>query len=235
MRLRISYFFSTYQPFTAMLKKSTIQFLSDLKANNNRDWFQANKQTYQAAKTDFHTLVQQLIDAIGVFEPAIGHLAPKNCVFRINRDVRFSKDKSPYKSNFGANIVAGGKKSGNAGYYLHIEPSSCFIGGGKYMITPAELKKIRQEIGYNPDSLKNIINDAAFKAHFGELQGQQLKTAPKGYPKDHPEIKLLRYKNFYVSKNLSPDAIFESSFVQEVAATLKTMKPLNDFFNQATY
>ena len=138
--------------------KTILDFLTNLKANNNRDWFNENRNLYDDAKSDFESLINRLIPAIYNFDPDIGTLSAKQCVFRIYRDVRFSKDKSPYKTNMGGFIARGGRKGGFAGYYLHIDPQQSFIAGGMHMPPPNILKKVRQEILYNIDEFKSIIH-----------------------------------------------------------------------------
>ncbi len=214
-----------------MIAPATLQFLTELKVNNNRDWFNDNKSRYQDAQKNLEAVVAQIIE--GLEDEELTDIKPKSCLFRIYRDVRFSKDKSPYKTNMGAHIVKGGKKSGNAGYYMHIQPGELFFGGGMYGPPSKVLAKIRQEIDYNPDSFKKIIFSEEFKAHFGELEGSKLKTAPKGYPKDHPEIALLRFKDFLATKRLDDTVATSSDYVPLAIATFKAMKPLNDFLNQA--
>ncbi len=215
-----------------MLQHTTIQFLKDLKANNNRDWFAKHKSDFEMAKADILELTGQLIDGIKAFDPSIGELEPKKCMFRIYRDVRFSKNKDPYKTNLGAYIVKGGKKSGNGGYYLHIEPGGCFFGGGMYGPPSPLLKKIRQEIDYNEEEFRGIIGHTNFKIHFGDLQGSQLKSAPKGYPKDHQAIDLLRYKDFLAVENITEKALTTKGFVEKALTSFEAMMPLIHFLNR---
>ncbi|MGB0929225.1 MAG: DUF2461 domain-containing protein [Chitinophagales bacterium] len=216
-----------------MLNSDTLQFLRDLKENNNREWFHDHKKTYNAAKENVIDFVQTIITEIQKFDKSIVNLTPKQCLFRINRDIRFSKDKSPYKTNFGAGISAGGRKSMSAGYYLHIEPDNHFAGGGMWHPSSPNLKKIRQEIDYNTEDFEKIVANPKFVAFFGELQGDQLKTAPKGYPKDHPAIQYLRYKDFVAVRKLKDTQATSSDFAAIVAETMQTMKPLKDFLNEA--
>ncbi len=178
--------------------KTIIDFLTKLKQNNNRDWFNENKKHYNDAKSDFEDLINRLIPATNHFDPEIGTISAKQCVFRIFRDVRFSNDKSPYKTNMGGFIARGGRKGGFAGYYLHIDPEQSFIAGGLHMPAPEELKKARQEILYNIDDFKSIINKPSFKKTFGEIEGEQLKRPPKDFPADFPDIDLLKFKSYTV-------------------------------------
>lgn len=215
-----------------MLQKASIDFLKDLKKNNNREWFADNKSRYETAKEDVLQLAGQLIDGIKSFDPSIGDLDPKKCTFRIYRDVRFSKNKDPYKTNMGAYMVKGGKKSGNGGYYLHVEPDGCFLGGGMYGPAGPLLKKIRQEIDYNEDEFRGIIGSDTFKKHFEELHGSQLKTAPKGYPKDHQAIDLLKYKDFLATENITAKALTSKGFVKQALTSFEAMMPLIHFLNR---
>jgi uncharacterized protein (TIGR02453 family) len=175
-----------------MISPKTLQFLADLKENNTREWFDANRKYYQEARDDFNAFAQALLSGVEKLDPAIAaaQLAVKNCVFRINRDVRFSNDKSPYKTNFGAFFTPGGKNGGRAGYYLHLEEGVCFLAGGMYMPEAQTLKMVRQEIDYNLDVFKKILGDKEFKKYFphGLDNDSVLKKAPQGYDPGHPEI-----------------------------------------------
>lgn len=214
--------------------KAILNFLSELKNNNNKEWMDANKPLYQNLRKEFIGITDHLLKEMSKFDEGIQGLDPKKCIFRINRDVRFSKDKSPYKTNFGAFMVEGGKKSGNAGYYLHIQPGGeSFFGGGVYMPPSDRLTKIRQEIDYNPSELKNIIAASGFQGYFKEVKGEKLKTAPKGYPKDHPNIELLKLKSYTVWKELSDEELKSKEVAGYVLGGFKTMKPFNDYFNVA--
>lgn len=217
-----------------MLQPGTLQFLSKLKKNNNRDWFLANKKHYEAAKKDFLNTVQELISGIAAFDKRIAGLEAKNCIFRINRDLRFSNDKSPYKTNMGANMSPGGRKSPAAGYYFHIEPGGSFIAGGMFMPQPDKLKAVREDILYEPEKFKAIINNKNFKKHFPKLWDEdKLKTAPKGFDKEHPDIDLAKYKSYIVVKNISDKEITEKSFVKNILQAYKELKTLNDFLNKS--
>ena len=219
-----------------MLQISTIKFLKDLKKNNNKPWFDANRKQYEAAKTDFAAFIQQVIDALGKKDASIAHLTAKDCLFRINRDVRFSKDKSPYKTNMGAFINAGGKKSNLAGYYFHCEPGACFAGGGMYMPMPPELSKIRQEIDYNLADFKKIIGSKKFKTVYGDLDRDAeytLSRVPKGYEPTNPAGDYLKLKS-YVATYKVPDASLTSkTLVKEVVAAFEALQPLILFLNEA--
>ena len=162
------------------IHKTTLEFLNGLKHNNNREWFLKNQAAYKDAKLNFETFVQEIINQIIVFDPIMKGLEVKSCIFRINRDIRFSNDKSPYKSNFGAFIVRGGKMNGDkfAGYYFHIEPGGSMIAGGAYVPPSQWLNAIREKISDEPDEFLKIINDKNFKKYFGNIEGEKLKTAP---------------------------------------------------------
>jgi uncharacterized protein (TIGR02453 family) len=216
-----------------MLQKSTLDFLKKLAKNNNKEWFDNNRSLYEAAKKDIAQFTEQLIKEIAQFDSSVAHLTSKDCTFRINRDVRFSKNKEPYKINMGTYISSGGKKSMLAGYYVHIQPNGAtFIAGGMYMPDAALLNNIRQEIDYNTEEFKGIINSKSFKKTFGTLQGEKLKTAPKGYEKDHPEIELLKHKSYIVSKPLSDDELYNKNLVKIIAQSFKELYPLNQFLNR---
>ncbi len=182
-----------------MLKSTTIKFLKDLSKNNNKSWFEAHRKNYEEAKTDFAGFIQSIIDKHGKKDEGIAHLKSKDCMFRINRDVRFSKDKSPYKNNMGAYINKGGKKSVYGGYYFHCQPGQSFAGGGLWMPMPAELSKVRQEIDYNFDTFKKIIGSKKFKSVYDDLSRDSeyiLSRIPKGYEADNPAAEYLKLKSF---------------------------------------
>lgn len=217
-----------------LIKKSTLEFLNDLKNNNNRDWFLLNKSRYLEAKENYESFVQQLLNEIIVLEPIMKGLEVKSCVYRINRDIRFSNDKAPYKSHLGAFIVKGGKQNGDkyAGYYFHIEPGNHnMIAGGAYIPPAAWLASIREKIDDEGDKLLKILNTKDFKNTFGELEGERLKTAPKGYPKDHKYIEYLRMKSFLVEKTITDKDVITEKCFSTVLNAIKVMKPLNDFLN----
>jgi uncharacterized protein (TIGR02453 family) len=215
------------------IKKSTLDFLTGIKCNNNRDWFLGNRPSYLEAKSNFETFVQEIIDKIILFEPIMKGLEAKSCLFRINRDIRFSNDKSPYKSHFGAFMVRGGKNNGDrfAGYYFHIEPGKSIMAGGAYTPPAPWLSSIREKISDYPDDFLKITKAKEFIKYFGSLDGEKLKTAPKGYPKDHPNIELLKYKSYLVVNNASDKMVLDDDFQDHVIKVFKAMKPLNDYLN----
>jgi len=220
-----------------MLQSSTINFLRNLQKNNNRPWFEEHRTAYDEARADFFNLVEELIKRIAQFDAHIGRLAVKDCVFRINRDVRFSKDKRPYKNNMACYINREGKKGNGAGYYLHIEPGQSFAAGGIWMPEPAVLAGIRQEIDYNFVEWEKIINHKDFKKTFtkGVNSEEVLVRPPKGYDEDNPAINYLKMKSFTVSRSFTDKNVQDKDFVKEVTDTFKTMKPFIDFLNTALH
>lgn len=217
-----------------MLQPSTLKFLKELKKNNNKPWFDANRKKYEEAKVDFISFVDNTIAAITKFDPSVSGIKAKECIFRINRDIRFSKDKSPYKSNMGAYINPGGKKINTPGYYFHCEPGQSFAAGGLYLPVPEDLAKVRQEIDYNFDEWKKIVNDKIFKKYFTKVDGiEVLSRPPKGYAEDNPAIDYLKMKSFIVSRPLTDAELTGKSLVKEVTKTFSTMKPMLDYLNHA--
>jgi len=213
--------------------KTILSFLTQLEENNTREWFNDNKAVYEEARSHFESFINLLIVKIKEFDPEIDVNGAKECVFRIYKDVRFSKDKSPYKTNMGAYIAKGGRKSELAGYYMHIEPEGSFAGGGIYCPQPAVLKKIREDIYSQPEDIKAILNEKSFKASFPELYGDRLKTVPKGYPKDFKDGELLKFKDYTVIKYLSDKDILSDTLSDKVIAIFKIQKPFNDYLNKA--
>jgi uncharacterized protein (TIGR02453 family) len=218
---------------TPILNPEILAFLSSLEKNNNREWFEKNKSLYLNAKNSFDDFVMVLIQTAKSIDPDIGYLEPKNCTFRIYRDIRFSKEKTPFKTNFGAYISKGGKNSEWAGYYFHLEPSESFIAGGKYMPQGPALKAIREAIFYEPENFRAILEKPDFKKRFKGIMGEALKTAPQGYPKDHPDIDLLKYKAYAVYQPLSAQILKSPDLLDEITSAWKELKVLNDFLNRA--
>jgi len=221
----------------AQLTKQTLQFFKELKANNNREWFNDNKSRYEEAKSEFEIFVDALIREISKFDSSIAHHAARDCIFRIYRDVRFSKDKSPYKTHLGAHVTAAAKRSeihSRAGYYIHIEPGgNSMLAGGAYLPKGSWLKAIRQEIHYHSDDLKKILNHKDFKQYFGEIEGEKLKTTPKEYPADHPDIELLKYKSFLASHPCEDKKVLESNFLEHGVKVFRALYPFDSFLNRA--
>jgi uncharacterized protein (TIGR02453 family) len=219
-----------------MLSKDTLQFLEDLKANNNRDWFLDNKKRYEAFKKDLHQLISDLLDAMKPMDPSLEMLEVKNCTFRINRDIRFSKDKSPYKSHIRIWISSGAKGMNRSGYYIQIEKGASFIAGGLYCPEAEDLKKMRKEIAYFHDDLETILNEKEFKKEFKDFDRNEkntLKNPPRGYEKDHPAIELLKLKSFESTQRIDISEVTKKDFVATVSKKLIALKPLNDFINRA--
>lgn len=216
--------------------KDILNFLSVLKENNHKEWFDENRDWYQKTKKNYELFAGRLIQEILKFDKNIGTPEVKDCVFRIFRDVRFSNDKTPYKTHMGVYIAKGGRKSILGGYYFHMEPGNSVLAGGIWMPEAPVLKALRSEIYSYTDDFKGIINSKSFKKHFEKLDTDMglLRTAPKDFPKDFPDIDLLKYKSFTVSKSI-PDSIFENEekLIKESIEVFKELKPFNDFFNRA--
>lgn len=218
-----------------MIQKSSIDFLKKIKTYNNRDWFEKNKNLYLAAKDDVEKNLDEILSGIRTFDKRIKtELTAKKCMFRIYRDVRFSKDKRPYKNNLGASISPGGKMANAPGYYIHIEPGKTFIAGGMWMPPAPDLAKIRQEIDYNYKEFSKIISEKNFKKVFKKLdEDDKLVNVPKGYPKDHKAVEFLKLKSFIVVGTILEKDVLSKNFVKTAIAICKTMKPLNDFLQRA--
>ena len=210
-----------------------VQFLQELSENNNREWFQNNKKRYDESREKVLFITDVLINEIRKFDSDIPSLEPKDCMFRIFRDVRFSNDKRPYKTNFGSFIAKGGRKSIYAGYYFHIEPDGSFIGGGIYMPAAEQLKAIREYIDENGEEFSGLINNAKFKKVFPEMMDDKLKTSPKGFSPDHEFIDLLRYKSFAFSSRISQSEILADTYIEQLVHSFKILQPVNRFLNEA--
>lgn len=219
-----------------MLSKDTLQFLDDLKANNNRDWFLENKKRYEAVKKDYQQLVGDFLDVMKPLDPSLEMLEVKNCTFRINRDIRFSKDKTPYKSHLGVWLSSSVKGMNRSGYYLHLEKGASFIAGGLYCPEPEDLKKMRKEIAYFHDDLETILNKKDFKKEFKDFDRNEknmLKNPPRGFEKEHPAIEFLKLKSFESSQRIDISEATKKDFVATMSKKLIVLKPLNDFINRA--
>ena len=220
-----------------MLQPATLKFLQALKKNNSKEWFDANRKQYEIAKSDFAGFVDELIKQFGKKDPSIAGLSAKNCVFRINRDVRFSKNKDPYKTNMGASITAGGKKIMMAGYYFHLEPGGkSFVGGGLYMAEPDKLKKVRQEIDYNWPEFSKIIQHKKFKEFYSDLdtsEGMSLVREPKGYEKDNPAINYIKLKSWIALRPITDKELTEKELIKTITASFESLNPLILFLNRA--
>lgn len=219
-----------------MIQPSTLKFLKDLKKNNNKPWFDKNRKAYEEAKADFTAFIQKVIDQHGKSDPTIKSVVAKNCMFRINRDIRFSKDKSPYKTNMGAYINRGGKKSLFGGYYFHCQPGRCFTGGGLWMPMPPELNKIRQEIDYNFTEFKRIIGSKKFKSVYGDLSRDAeyvLTRVPKGYEPNNPAAEYLKLKSFVALVTLKDSDLVSKDLVKKTATAFDALQPLIEFINES--
>ncbi len=217
-----------------MLSQSILKFLSQLAKNNDREWFQDHRDEFEAAKAEFQQFVSALVQGIAEFDSSLEGIDAAKCIFRIYRDTRFSKDKSPYKTHFGAHLSAAANKfQHRAGYYVHIEPGASMLGGGAYMPPTEWLRPIRNHIEQHGDRLKKIISAAAFKKHFGALEGESLKTAPQGFDPNHKYIDLLKRKSLVAVHKPSDKEVTSPVFFKQVLVTFKAVKPLDDFLNEA--
>lgn len=213
--------------------QSLIAFLEKLQNNNHKDWFDANKKEYDKLRADWIQLAANIIEQTSKFDTDVSELDPKKCIFRINRDVRFSKNKDPYKNNFGISLSKGGKTTDFCGYYIHLQPGDCFIAGGSYQPMPDKLAAIRQEIDYNFEEFKSIIEHKEFVKHFGTLTGDKLQRPPKGYEIDNPAIEYIKHKGFLAFLKIPDKNLTEKELLKQCDSAFKAMKPLNDFLNRA--
>lgn len=210
-----------------------LPFLAALAEHNSKEWMDANKKWYLETRAEFLEDVGVLLKGIGEWEPAMLAFQPKECVFRQNRDIRFSANKAPYKSNFGAYFSPKGKKSEGPGYYLQIQPNNSFLAGGIWMPQAETLKKIRKEIDYSGAELQRIESNPDFKSLFGQIDGEKLKTSPRDYEADHEFIEYLRLKSFTVSSKISDRDIESGNFINIALDGFQKMRPLQEFLNQA--
>lgn len=213
--------------------EKVLQFLGELAQNNNKEWFNENRLRYEESRDKMLFITEVLINEIRKFDKSISALNPKDCLFRIFRDVRFSQDKQPYKTNFGSFIAKGGRKSMNPGYYFHIEPDNSFVGGGVYMPPAEPLKAIRNYMAEHAEEFLKITSENSFKLVFPEMYDDQLKTAPKGFPKDHQYIDLLKYKSFVFSKSLDNKMVTGDKFIEITVDSFKQLYKVNSFLNEA--
>jgi uncharacterized protein (TIGR02453 family) len=216
---------------TSVEMKPTLEFLGQLQQNNNKPWFEAHRAAYETVKGTFEEFVDGLIGGINKFDE-LDDLSAKECIFRINRDVRFSKDKSPYKPKLGASLAPGGRKSTRLGYYIHIAPyDESMIAGGLHAPMPPQLAKFRQAIDRDANAFKRITRSKAFAQYFGEVSGGRLSTAPQGYPRDHPEIELLKLKEIVAVHHLADESVLSPDLTAHTLKVFKAMKPFLDFLN----
>ena len=217
-----------------MIQATTLQFLKSIKKNNNKEWFEKNRPKYEIAKQEYLQFVTEVLDGIKLKDKSLQFLEPKQCVFRIHRDARFSKNKEPYKTNFGASFSKGAKKIDTAGYYFHLEPGACFIGGGFWFPMAPELSKIRQEMDYCFKEFKGILNKKNFKNTYGSInEKDKLVRPPKGYEANNPAIEYLKLKNFTATLEMSDEDALNKNLVKKVIAAFETLSPLVHFLNKA--
>lgn len=215
------------------INPQTLNFLSTLEINNNREWFNENKPLYLEAKANFENVVNEIIAEVAEFDESVERLEAKNCIFRIYKDTRFSKDKTPYKTNIGASLVEKGPKTLNhAGYYIHLENEKSFLAGGVYMTEPKNLKAIREAISSDGETFLKILNKKTFKDVL-ELQGTKLVKVPQGFDKENPMGDYLKFKQFTVFHSLSDEEVLDKNFVKNTVKVLKEIYPFNRFLNEA--
>ncbi len=219
-----------------MINKESLQFIDDLKNNNNRDWFLENKKRYESFKADYQNLVSLVLKSMKPLDEKLETLEVKNCTFRINRDIRFSKNKMPYKTNFGLWLSLDKSRKNAPGYYIHYEKGQSFIAGGLYGPEPEDLKKIRKEIAFFHEDLEAILNDKNFKKEFGYLnqdEDRMLKRAPKDYDENHPAINLLKFKSFIGFQKIDDSIFLDKNFTTIISQKLSVLKPLTRFLDRA--
>ncbi len=216
----------------AVIEKSTLKFLKNLKLNNTREWFQDNHSQYVSAHENVLHFADAMIRKIEEFDGSIYGITAKESVFRIYKDTRFSKDKTPYKTNFGIFVKAGNKKDPGAGYYLHLEPGNSFIGGGLHSPPPKILFQIRTAILEESDHYRNIINNIEFNELFGDVGMDPVKTVPRGFDKDNPDISLIRYKSYVAACSVKDSEIISEDFLKKIMERYKLLKPFNQFLNK---
>ncbi|MCX6235751.1 MAG: DUF2461 domain-containing protein [Bacteroidetes bacterium] len=214
--------------------KMILDFLKALSMNNKREWFLENKPVFERARKDFESFINVLIPEIYKFDNSIGLLTAKDCLFRIFRDIRFSNDKTPYKTNFGAFIARGGRKGIYPGYYIHLESGQSMLAGGIYMPQPEVQKAVRQEIYYNIEEFKSILEADDFMKYFGKLDDfDKMKKPPKEFPADFKDIDLLKYRSYTIVHNIADGQVQDKSYFNNALVVLKAMHPLNTFLNRA--
>ncbi|XWN36486.1 MAG: DUF2461 domain-containing protein [Balneola sp.] len=212
------------------IQKSTLEFLSQLKVNNNREWFERNKERYRTAHENMIGFMDGMIAEMNKVDN-IETISGKKSLFRIYRDVRFSKDKSPYKPYFGARMARATKWL-RGGHYIHIEPGNCFIAAGFFSPNSADLKLIREDIAHDSKPLKTILQESDFKKIWGTFQGDAVKTAPRGFDKEHPDIELIRFKQFHLSHQFSDEEVLSEDFVFEVVKSFLVIRPYFDYMSE---
>jgi uncharacterized protein (TIGR02453 family) len=219
-----------------MITKEALSFLEDLIANNNTEWMHANKKRYENYKKDYHSFIASLLGEMKKLDPTLEPLEVKNCTFRINRDIRFSKDKSPYKTNMGVWFTQNKNRKNSPGYYVHYEKGNCFVAGGVWCPEPNELKQIRKEIEFFHGDLEKIVSDKSFKNEYAAISRDEnnvLKKAPKDVDPNHPAIEFLKLKSYTASSKIDEKLFTNAAFSKTVAQKLITLKPMNDFLRRA--
>jgi uncharacterized protein (TIGR02453 family) len=219
-----------------MIRSSTLDFLKKLKKNNNKGWFDRHRAAYDAARENVEAFAQQLIDRYSEEDRDLEGLHAKQCMYRIHRDIRFSKDKTPYKNHLAFSLDRGGKNSGLAGYYFHIEPGQSFMGGGIWNPPAENLKKIRQEIDYNLEEFEGILRSKAFTKLYPEIytgENVQLKKVPQGYDKDNPAADYLRFKSWMIITDVSDAQLQSPQLVKQTIHAFRQAKPFIDFINRS--
>ena len=219
------------------MTRSALDFLVELKANNNREWFEANRTRYEQAAADFFDTVARFIQSLTSFDPEIAEVMPdpKSCIMRIYRDVRFSKDKTPYKTGLFAYVSKGGRKGALAGYYLHLEPGNSFGGGGLYLPEAPVLARTREAIETSFDEWNAIVTAPELLAAFpdGVLPAGVLKRAPKGYDETSPAIEWLRYKGYVTQRFFSDGEVVDEPFIEQLGDCCHAVMPMVAFLNSA--
>ena len=210
-----------------------ISFITELAENNTKEWFDIHRDQYNLARKELVDFTAKLLESLSQSNPWVSVLSASKCLYRINRDIRFSKNKAPYKTGIGIFIAPGGRSSGNAGYYLHLEPNNNYIGGGVYAPQPAVLRAIRQEIYFNSDSFIKILNAPVFKDNFDQMMDDRLKRAPKGFPPDFKHIDLLKYKHFVISRPLNAEIISDNKIVEKLLPFFDAQRDFIKFLNMA--
>lgn len=219
-----------------MINPSTLEFLSELRENNYREWFHSQKPRYEAAKTNVLDTAGQMLDGIRQFDPSLGFPDLRKCIYRIARDTRFSVNKEPYKTNMGVVFSPSGTTHGDLScYYMHVEPGGSFISCGVYMPSADVLKAVRKAIDDDWEEFEAILNDKSFKKAFGDLSREEkvLKRVPAGFAKDSPSADYLKLYHFYVQQPVSDAQLCSERYMAEAVQAFKTTKPLNDFLNRA--
>lgn len=219
------------QNVSAMNVSKVFQFLRDIQTHNNRDWFHAHKDEYKAACLEFENVLTEIITRISFFDKSVRGIEARDCTYRIHRDLRFSQDKTPYKTHFGGYINAKGKKSNHCGYYVHIEPGNCMLAGGSLCLPPHILKAVRQSIYDNIEEYISIVEDPAFKKFFPTVGEDPIKTALKGFPKDFPYIDYLKCRQFVCDCHVSDDFFSADNAPDQIGEIFRQFKRFADFLN----